>query len=730
MWRQIIFSLVLILALAACARPTSNPVSKSTLPLQILDSHAQNVTWSRDHIVYAKRASDQFLDVWTSKSDGTDKHCLTCSGNFARRNRTGIAPRPQNDFLVFVAVNPDARESLMPGLAHPSVLANTNLWAMKFDGGQTWKLTDLPTDSRAPRAVAQPRFSRDGKRLAWTEMLKRDSSPQFMWGEWAIVVADFVVEDNAPRVKNIRRVQVGDQHAFVMIDDWSPEGRALLLSGNLGRGQIVTGSDVFEYTLASDELVPLTNSREIWDAHARYSFDGKNIFWTSSADLRVTLDARDWQTDLHSELWMMERDGSHQQRLTFFNQPGMGDDGWFQTQVAKANRVITADLAPSPDGKKIALTLAYPNSTGVLDMTLITLDVPRENLFGTPATMVPREYQTHYAELDQSLTEFAARLDAQPKRESKPITFAADLSIADSARGDDLLSEHTYQNALAYLDALQTLGARGVQVAIRYPAFAFASPRAREYVAFYKRLAQEIRRRKMTLLVSASPSRANYRPASLEQYKQEKREHVATIVRDIQPDYLTIASEPSVEAKNTGLPITPTNFSEHVNFILGVVDHRNVRMGVGANNGDDLAYVQALAKNSSVDYYDIRIQTINPGAMTRAQEFIGIAQANKRPVLVGSAWLAKNNSSERFAFWQPLDAKFLSLTAQFARQNQIELVTFAPANYFFAYLDHDKISGFAPQNLAQLADLAALEQIRANQFNATGLAFQKLVIQK
>jgi len=721
----------LCLTLAACARATAMPVSQFTAPIQTLAARAQNVTWSRETVTYAQRARDQVLDIWTSQSNGTDKRCLTCAQNFARRNRAGIAPRPQNDFVVFVATNPDTRDTPIPGLAHPSILHNTNLWALKFDGGQTWKLTDLPTDSRTPRAIAQPRFSRDGTRLAWTELLTRDASPQFAWGQWAIVVADFAIENNAPLVKNIRRTQIGDQHAFVALDDWSPDGRALLLSGNLNRGQAVTGSDIFEYTLASDELTQLTDSREIWDANARYSPDGKTIAWISSADLRATRDARDWQNYLQSELWTMERDGANQQRVTFFNQPGANDYAWFQANVAKTNRVIAADHAPSPDGKRSALTLAYPSATGALETIIVLLDAERAQIFsGASSTTIPREQQARYAELAQSLDEFAAPLGAEP-RDAQPIIFAADLSVADSARGENLLADSAYQNALAYLDALDAVGARGVQVSIRYPLLAFNAPRAREYVAFYQRLAREIRRRKLILLVNTSVAQADPRASSLEKYKQDKREHLATIVREIQPDYVTVAHEPGWEAKITGLPVTPASFAEHLDFLLGVTDRRNTLLGAGIGIADDSAYQQVFAKNPRVDYYDIRLDAVTRASLERLQQMIQLARAHNKPVIISQAWLAKNSAHDAFAFWQPLDAKFLAATAQFARHNQIAFVAFAQKNYFFASLDYETTPpGLTAQNLGQLANIAARQPMRANQITATGRAFQKLATGK
>jgi hypothetical protein len=98
--------------------------------------------------------------------------------------------------------------------------------------------------------------------------------------------------------------------------------------------------------------------------------------------------------------------------------------------------------------------------------------------------------------------------------------------------------------------------------------------------------------------------------------------------------------------------------------------------------------------------------------------------------MVSQAWLAKNSAHDAFAFWQPLDAQFLTLTARFARQNQIGFVSFSQPHYFFAYLDYDATATLTTQDQAQLVHLATLDQIRANQINVTGLTFQKLATGK
>lgn len=752
----------------ACTRPQPSVVATKTNSdsgITILDSNVGDVDWSRDGktLAYTKRATDGYFDIWTSKPDGSAKQCLTCGNNFSRRHRGGVTQRPQGDYLAFVAENDGVRGDA-ESLAIPGTGMNTNLWVMKSDGSQSWKLTDLPMDTRTPRGIIHPQFSRDGKRLVWAEALGK-SVPTLdqVWGEWSIAIADFVIaEGNTPTVKNIRRVQPGDQRAFYETHDWSSNNRAILFSGNLKRGQAVNANDIYEYDIATEQLTPLTDSFDDWDEHAHYAPDGETIAWMSGADLHVAFpDVRGlaWQQYVETELWLMDRDGSNQQRATFFNQPGTSDYDWFQQNIYKTDRVVVADNAFSPDGKKILVNLAYEGAAspqfGNIRSVLVLLDLEKRKANGTGgrAGTVPDDYRALYQELDKRLDEFATRLNAQSKIEPRPTIFAAELLPANSNRGPELLTDRAYQGVLVYLDQLQAIGVRGVKVAIGYPLLSAEFPRAREYVAFYKKLAQELKRRKMTLLVGAgiifsdsafSDLHVDYSGLSLEKYKQLKRQHVETIIKEIQPDYVTIANEPSTEAKITKLPITLSSFVEQVNYILSTVDHRGVLIGAGAGNWDDAAYIENLAKNTRVDYIDLHVYPVNREFLPRALQFAEMARANGKRVIVGETWLYKAGEREVggadaadiiardvFSFWQPLDAKYLTVMTQFARQNQVEFISLFWSKYFFAYLNYDTTrQGLSPKQLLQLADTAASEQIVTGNLSETGQTYRRLIAPK
>ncbi len=273
---------------------------------------------------------------------------------------------------------------------------------------------------------------------------------------------------------------------------------------------------------------------------------------------------------------------------------------------------------------------------------------------------VPAEYRALYAELDKRLDEFQTRLDALPKTEARPIIFAGDLLAANGNRGEELLRAQTFAGVQAYLDSLQALGARGVKVAIKYPLFLAEFPRAQEYVAFYKRVAQELKRRKMTMLASCGAVFAG------------------TIFSNVEWSYKGI----------------------------------------------------------------LHIYPINRDYPAHAIENADAARAANKRVVIGETWLYKagerdpstssgRNATEEdvfvrdvYSFWSPLDAKQLTLIAQFARHKQIEFLSPFWTRYFYGYLDYAQTRGLSNKQLLDLANVEASQNIVAGKPTATGGAYK------
>jgi len=92
----------------------------------------------------------------------------------------------------------------------------------------------------------------------------------------------------------------------------------------------------------------------IWDEHAHYSPDGKKIIWMTSKGLRFTVKP----FFLETEFWMMNRNGTHQQQITWFHSPQ-------HPHYLNKPFAVTADFDWSPSGTQIAgLVLTNMPNTG------------------------------------------------------------------------------------------------------------------------------------------------------------------------------------------------------------------------------------------------------------------------------------------------------------------------------------------------------------------------------
>ncbi|RPJ64470.1 MAG: hypothetical protein EHM24_22830, partial [Acidobacteria bacterium] len=223
------FVLAACTVLAAVPPPAQKPRFPRTFAdvgITLLDEWAADLDLSADgkRLLYARRdPRDWYFDLWLARPSGREQECVGCGLPDPSKHRGGPSWHPAGEFLAFSAENSDVRTRRADRLAEPGTALNTNLWVMSADGSKAWQLTDYETDYKEPRGVLGPAFSPDGTRIAWTGPVNRSpAGPGYEWGEWAIFLADFVVEDGVPTLRNTRQLQPGAQHGFYQVDDWSP----------------------------------------------------------------------------------------------------------------------------------------------------------------------------------------------------------------------------------------------------------------------------------------------------------------------------------------------------------------------------------------------------------------------------------------------------------------------------------------------------------------------------
>jgi hypothetical protein len=391
------------------------------------------------------------------------------------------------------------------------------------------------------------------------------------------------------------------------------------------------------------------------------------------------------------------------------------------------------------------------NSRAILALT-VALFVFCSGCAGKNTTTVqpiPFEYQSLYSQLEKKLSGFEVQLGAQEEKDTT-ITFAAELLPANGHRGEALLEEKSWQGMMLYIDRLQSMGIEGVKVAIKYPLLSPDFPHSSEYISFYKKLSKELKRRDMKMLAGTGPMftdpaftdlRVSYRGLTFEKLKKETRQHIKTIIDEIEPDYVTITNEPSTEEELTGIALDPMRQMELVNYVLSGLDRKKTLVGAGAGNWDSTAYIKSLAKNTGIDYVDIHIYPVNRDYLLRAQQDADIAKEYGKRIIIGECWLYKAGENEKggasasgiiardiFSFWQPLDSKFLELIVEFAQKNDVEFMSPFWSKYFFAYVEYGMaIGGMSPKELLRLADTEVNKSILSKKFSQTGLVYKTLI---
>ncbi|HXF04088.1 MAG TPA: hypothetical protein VNM72_01580 [Blastocatellia bacterium] len=367
-----------------------------------------------------------------------------------------------------------------------------------------------------------------------------------------------------------------------------------------------------------------------------------------------------------------------------------------------------------------------------------------------PGAEGPLRYQSLYRQLERALEAFARRVP--DVRASVPI-FGAELLPANAHRGPALLRPDTRAGIALYLDALRALGVRGVKVAISYPILSGDDPHRDAYLAFYRDIVREVRQRGMRLLVGTGvliPDETTgvgpHPGLTMERYREARRQIARTIARELQPDYLTIANEPTTEARATGLRqlADVDEYMRLVRFVLdGLADVRaGIRVGAGAGNWEAVEFVQRLAKMDELTYVDIHVYPATLGLLNRAAEMVRLVRAQGKPVIIGEAWLYKASAPELmrnvapgpifardvFSFWAPLDQKFIEAIVRWASAEGVEFLSFFWSKYFFAYVDyapaHERLS---PARLLGLADAAAARNILRGEVSPTGAYYRTLI---
>jgi hypothetical protein len=361
-----------------------------------------------------------------------------------------------------------------------------------------------------------------------------------------------------------------------------------------------------------------------------------------------------------------------------------------------------------------------------------------------------------YDSLSSDLDTWRAAINSLPAPSGPTPIFGGHVLAANGNRGTALLAPTTLPVVDLTLDRMQELGVGGVTVSVSFPLLNADYPRSAEYLAFYETVAQHVRARGLALTVEQhiafhdtpfSSISFDFSQLPFAQFETAFSAMAQLVIDHMQPDYLTLLSEPDTFADLTGYQQaqTPTGAAAMIDTVAAGLQRGTTKIGAGSGSwlSNASAYATAFAA-SSVDYIGVHIYPVDSPALDRAQVMVNAARAAGKPVVLDEAWLYKVAPNEppptdfdqvaaifkrdNYSFWAPLDARFLTLLTQFVRANGIAYAAPFWTTFFWAYLEY----GPATKDLTypqttQLVNQSVFQALQDDTFTSTGETWRSSV---
>ncbi|HEU0166309.1 MAG TPA: hypothetical protein VFS62_00935 [Chloroflexota bacterium] len=295
-------------------------------------------------------------------------------------------------------------------------------------------------------------------------------------------------------------------------------------------------------------------------------------------------------------------------------------------------------------------------------------------------------------------------------RPANDVVYAAQLAPANGNLGQALLQPGAIDVVNAWLDRFQQLGVEGVKISIPYPLLSPTYRASNQYLAFYRQVVSSAEQRRMQVLIHMGFVFANtpfssisfsYANTTFQATTAAYGAMAQTIVTQLQPDYLTLLSEPDVAQANSGYSefADPAGTAAFVSQVMAGLPRGSTKLGAGSGSWQPPTFVQALTP-LGLDYVNLHIYPIGPQDTANLMGILGAADAAHLPLVMDELWLYKTAdqglgadspgvfSEDAFTFWQPLDRQFLSMAAALAQRNNIIFMAPFWTSYFFAQTDY------------------------------------------
>ena len=411
---------------------------------------------------------------------------------------------------------------------------------------------------------------------------------------------------------------------------------------------------------------------------------------------------------------------------------------------------------PATEGcRSISQTTILPSQPGqsTAGQDNITMTAPSNEA----APAVPQEYQQLYNGLSLDMERFQAKLDTMPGvsgRENKTV-FAAELLYANGNVGEALLNPQVMSLNRVMLDRFQSMGIKGVVVAIKYPLLSPDFPRSSEFLKFYKDITVECHGRGIKVLVEVgaifsgtpySPVQIDWSKYTTETFLQGLENQLILVAGQVQPDYLTLANEPVTDEGLTKLKITPEAWSSFISSTVSRIDRSHgILVGAGTGTWENPAYMNTIINMPGLDYIDLHIYPMGRDNLflERALSYSQTSHRNGKRVTVSECWLYKALPEELgsglgnaetimdrdyYSFWSPLDSQFTRLMVSLSATADLDFVSFFWSRYFFNYLVYQTTPhNLRTSELTRLATRASMNNMQKANLSTLGLYLQKLL---
>jgi hypothetical protein len=331
-----------------------------------------------------------------------------------------------------------------------------------------------------------------------------------------------------------------------------------------------------------------------------------------------------------------------------------------------------------------------------------------------------------------------------------------ELAFANGNAGEELLTTQVIQYNKKLLDQLQAMGVKGVVLGIKYPLLKKDFPRSAEYLAFYQEIVALCHQHNMKVLVEAgaifsgtpySSFQVDWSKESTTSFLNGLQDQLVLISTEIQPDYLTLANEPTTEEVLTNLSIPSDTWQQFLESTLQKVDHSHGTLyGAGTGTWENPEYIKAAFDVKGLDYIDLHIYPLSKEGvyLDRALNYAQQARSAGKKVVISECWLYKASSTDLttnilgnmekvqnrdvFTYWTSLDTRFIKDIVALADGTQMDFVSFFWMRNFFFEVDY----GPTTRSLTTIQyntgmNQGAIKAVSDGSFSALGQALQKIL---